>query len=355
MFRRALIVSFLLTLTAFGYAFYHYAIPRPSDLAKYLRSKGERAPRTLQREPALQKRLGVRKDFWIPREGERKHLSITSEGSELILIDRDGKIEATELLQNLEGSMVEEEEMRRFSAEEGTYSYPTHRFLAKDAAFTLFQGSEPDPFLQGIAEKVNFSFFANSPLLSAERVEFKSSDSFRLQGEQASYSALERTLEIRPSCRLEFQNASLQCEGPLTILLEENSAETGLPFHYEDAEFRIDAASGKLLYAENGEGRILPQTIQCEGAVRLTSTENYALADELVYFPETRMLHLFAKNENRVLFWKSDGSIQISAPEVAAHLAGRDEGEEIKGIGDVHFSFDLEEEHRIETLFGKYL
>ncbi len=346
MFRRALILSSFLTLTSFAFAIFHYTRLAPSDLAEYHRSKTERSPRVLQREPAIQKRHGVRKDIWVPKEKERSRISIGSETSDLILIDRNGKVEATEILQNLEGEIREGGEIRRLKAEEGTYFYPSHRFLAKNANMSLHRDGAP--LLQGTAENTNVSFIAKSPQLSADKVSFQSGDSLRIFADHAEYRA--DTLELSPSCRLELPDASLQCEGPLTLHTQEQMAETAFPFHYDDSEFHIDAQSGKLLYAE--EHSLAPKTIQCEGAVRLASEENYALADELVYFPETKTLHLFARKEARVLFWKSDGSVQISAPEVAARFG---KTEEIKGIGDVHFTFDLEEAHRIETLFGKYL
>lgn len=350
MFRRALILSFLFTLATLAFAIFNYTMIKPEDLAQYHHSKAERSPRILQRQPALQKRFGVRKDFWIPKETGRRHLSMESETSELILIDRNGKIEATELLQALNGEMREDGDLRTFAAQDGTYFYPSHRFMGKDAEFGFFRDGAP--YFRGTAEKTNFSFIAKSPCLFADGVEFKSGESLRIIGDHAEYNALFDSFELSPSSRLVMENAKLQCEGPLTFHLQEQMAQTELPFHYEDSEFRIDANGGKLLYVQEKNMRMTPQTIQCEGAVRLSSEENYALADELVYFPETGTLHLFAKGSNRVLFWKSDGSIQISAPEVAARLGER---EEIKGIGDVHFTFDLEEEHRIETLFGKYL
>ncbi len=345
MFRRALIVSFLLVAFCSFAVFYCYTTVRPADLAEYALSKVERSPRVLQRQPAIQKRLGVRKDFWVPKGATRRHFSIESEGSELILIDRNGKIEATELLQRVKGQLLEGNEVHHFTACEGTYFYPANRFSAKEAEFSLLR--EAAPVLLGTAETVNFSFRGKTPLLNADRVDLQAPGSIRARGEHATGNALGKTVEIGPTCRLEFPSAFLKCEGPLSLHLQEQIAETALPFHYEDAEFCIDAQEGKLLYAEGK-----PQTIQCVGMVRLSSEENYALADELVYFPETKKLHLLAKESGRVLFWKSDGSIQISAPQVAAHLGER---EEIKGIGDVHCTFDLEEEHRIESFFGKYL
>src|SRR5690606_10368136 len=128
----------------------------------------------LQREPAIQRRLGVRKDFWIPKDGERRHLTMQSGGSELILIDRNGKFEATELLQDVDGEFVEKGERKCFKAAEGTYFYPSHRFIANEAEFCLFRNGAP--LLQGTAQKANCSFIAKCPLLTADQIEFQNGE-----------------------------------------------------------------------------------------------------------------------------------------------------------------------------------
>ncbi len=188
-------------------------------------------------------------------------------------------------------------------------------------------------------------------------VECRSSDAFAAKAPQARYSALpgqQGNLELYPTCQLSFQEATLKSEGPLTLRLQENLAETEHPLQYQDAFVRIEAQNGRLTYL-NVANHIEPQAIYCDGQVRLYSQESYALADQLVYFPASQTLHLFAHQPGRVLFWKSDGSIQVSAPEVQARFDRKEQKEEIQGIGDVHFTFDLDEKNRIETLFGKYL
>jgi hypothetical protein len=188
-------------------------------------------------------------------------------------------------------------------------------------------------------------------------VECKGRDSFCATAPRAHYQAMpgqQGTLKLFPTCRLTFASATLDSEGPLNLRLQENLAETEHPLKYQDTFIRIEAQNGRLTYL-NEANHIEPQAIYCDGNVRIYSEENYALADQLVYFPKTQTLHLFAQAPGHVLFWKSDGTIQISAPEVQAHFDHKQQKEEIQGIGDVHFTFDLDEENRIETLFGKYL
>ena len=193
MLQRALIVSSFLILSLFAAAMYYYLSPRPTDLAEYEQSKVEgaaqKSSRALQRQPALQKRFGVRKDFWIPEEGSRNHFFIASQTSDLILNDRNGKIEATEYLKNLEGFLEEEGSCRRLQAEEGTYFYPSHRFLTRNAAISLYRDEETAPFLQGLANEADFSFLGRNTAFRAEQVQLNNGSTFRVLGQTATYSA----------------------------------------------------------------------------------------------------------------------------------------------------------------------
>ena len=103
-----------------------------------------------------------------------------------------------------------------------------------------------------------------------------------------------------------------------------------------------------------------PDALYCDGSVRLISTviqeqESFALADQLLYLPETRTMILSSVAPNRVLFWQSSGDITLSAPEVRVQLDPKTQRETVRGVGDVHFHFTLQEEDTIETLFSKYL
>jgi hypothetical protein len=110
---------------------------------------------------------------------------------------------------------------------------------------------------------------------------------------------------------------------------------------YRDGRMRLDADRGRLQQA----------VLHCEGTVRLKHDQEYALCDQLVYFPSTRSAILSAEGDKRVLVWSRD-SMRLSAPEVRMQF---DPEPKIQGIGDVHFTFDLEEQELIDTLFSKYL
>ncbi len=173
MLKRTLIAATLFTLLTCSIAFWDHVHLRPTDLDVYRRSIIEGAPQrsrhALQSHPAKQERTQVQKDFWIPQESFRKHLRIIGETSQLEVSERNGKMEAREKLNQLEGWMFEEHQSRHFTAEKGTYYYPSHRFFAQSVHLEFFRNSDI-PFLQGTAEQASFSASGASPLFKAEKL-----------------------------------------------------------------------------------------------------------------------------------------------------------------------------------------
>ncbi|NGX35125.1 MAG: hypothetical protein K1060chlam1_01495, partial [Candidatus Anoxychlamydiales bacterium] len=65
---------------------------------------------------------------------------------------------------------------------------------------------------------------------------------------------------------------------------------------------------------------------------------------------ETKVLLSSEKNK-KVLFWQEDKSLKLSANEI--HINPKEKND-IKGLGDVRFTFNLEEENLIHEIFSKY-
>lgn len=86
---------------------------------------------------------------------------------------------------------------------------------------------------------------------------------------------------------------------------------------------------------------------------RLEEKESFALADELIYHPGNGTLLLLAKESNKVLFWQDD--LRISAKQLQIQRDPTTKTESVKGMGDVHFSFDMEEEKTVNEIFGRWL
>ncbi|MBI3508520.1 MAG: hypothetical protein HY069_02635 [Chlamydiia bacterium] len=118
-----------------------------------------------------------------------------------------------------------------------------------------------------------------------------------------------------------------------------------------EGNVEIDHPTGKL-FADRAIctlQRHRPQRYQFLGNVRLFSKDRFALADELIYETEEEMFTLQSEIPNRVLYCQE--GLDLSAPLVKID---RKEGT-VRGLGDVHFSFSLEEKNRLDEVFKKYL
>ncbi len=66
----------------------------------------------------------------------------------------------------------------------------------------------------------------------------------------------------------------------------------------------------------------------------------YALADEVVYYPEEQVMLLEGKHA-KVLFYDEQRDLQISARTIRAHKNKETKKESVQGVGDVAFSLGL--------------
>jgi lipopolysaccharide export system protein LptA len=229
-------------------------------------------------------------------------------------------------------------------------------------------------------------------------VEITTNDGFTAKGGEARFSALANrggSIELIPSplsqycflthecdhlearkMRLDLETKQIICEEIRGEIEAGWNRGSSISFHaerliwdqdlllegnvsFEDEQTHLEADQGRLIYQER-TGRSRPEALHCEGSVRMISSiiqdqESFALADRLIYIPETRTMILSCIAPNRVLFWQSSGDISLSAPEVRVQMDPMTQRESVQGIGDVHFHFTLQEENIIETLFSKYL
>jgi hypothetical protein len=191
MFYKIISFSLFLLLISFGATYFYCVRLREGDESHYRQLVREsielRSKRALERHPARQLRKDVQKDIWTTNGKERSHFRLKSEGSDLLILQRKDKFEATEHLQNLECCLQEEvdvsenrQQLRYLSAKEGTYFFPTHRFLAQAVRLSFFRigGIElppswpaTSPFLRGTASEVSFSAAGKSPTFTARRLQ----------------------------------------------------------------------------------------------------------------------------------------------------------------------------------------
>jgi len=122
---------------------------------------------------------------------------------------------------------------------------------------------------------------------------------------------------------------------------------------YEDNDVYITAKKAKLNY--NLDNNI--QTIILENDVRFIYQKDknflgYGIADKIEYYPPKKTLKLLSNDDKKVLFRQKDNSLNLSAKEI--HI-NQKEKNDIKGIGDVRFTFNIEEENLIHEIFSKYM
>jgi hypothetical protein len=186
LFRRAVFLCAALTASASALAYLLLIQVRSSDTPRYRRLVQEsaelRSRRALEKSPAHQLREGVQKDIWAIDGSERLHFRLTSGYSELTLRQKKDKVEAVEELRQINCWIQEEidragnaQQVRFVSASEGTYDYPSHRFLAHSVHLAFYRIPGLDlplsltekPFLSGVAREVAFAATSKIPTFTA--------------------------------------------------------------------------------------------------------------------------------------------------------------------------------------------
>lgn len=281
---------------------------RPDDILAYNKLLQEstelRARKALQEQPAHQYREGVQKDIWS--QNETRHFKIQSENSELTLSQKSDHVEVIEELKNIQCSVQDDFTL---TAEEGIYTFPSHQFIAKKNCHLTQQKNIID------GTKILLD-------LDKEIVTYENPKGHLSQG-------------------LDFTAKSLiwhKKTGKL-YLTDQVSIE-------QPGQFTLIADSGTLTLDE-----FQPSLLYLEGNVALVSSRiqdkmSHAIADTLTYDPKEKTL-LFSGTK-KVLFWQ-DG-LRISAAEVLIR-----QNQTVEGKGDVHFTFDLEEQNYIDKFFKQYL
>lgn len=106
--------------------------------------------------------------------------------------------------------------------------------------------------------------------------------------------------------------------------------------------------SGKTLTWDKKENKLyLDQEVRLISKDR--GKQSFAIADRLVYNLSDETILL--SSQEKVLFWQE--GLRLSASEVLIHR--NKEEETVKGKGDVHFCFTMEEQSLIDEIFKQYL
>lgn len=164
---------------------------KPKDIKKYHKILNRKAKLTsckaLKRKPIHQERTNVQKDIFLLQNNSRLHFRIFSKNSTLKITEKQNSIELIENLKNIKcfaqdkiyynpESKRFEQKIRYFTAKEGTYTYPSHKFLTDSINLSFFDlpgKTLPSnihsftPYLKGIAREVSFFLKDKSPKLNA--------------------------------------------------------------------------------------------------------------------------------------------------------------------------------------------
>ncbi len=307
MFKRAIFAAFALIACA-AFAIYHFHLrSRSTDWPAYntlvQESTELRTRHALQEQPAHQSRRGVQKDIWT--QNETRYVQIESQHSHLTLSQNKEKTEALEELKqircSLPGSVI-------LTADEGTYAFPSHQFIAQNNC-RLVQGSN---YIDGARIHLD---------LAQETVTYQQPCGylapFHFTADTLIWNKKENKIHL-------VDHVIIRHPDPL--LLEADHAT----LTFDDLQ---------------------PTLFVLEGNVHLLSShfqgkESYALSDTLTYTPSDRSF-LFS-SARKVLFWQE--GLSLSASQVLVRP-----DHTVEGHGDVHFSFDLEEQNSIDQLFKRYL
>ena len=165
--------------------------------------------------------------------------------------------------------------------------------------------------------------------------------------------------KTRLNCQLEEKMSHLlTCSGKmrldherLTLTLESLPEE---PIEYFQDNIKLSANQAKLDYTSEERG-VRPKKLLLTGQVLLSDEESSsrcALADQFCYHPEEGRMILKSTGENNVLFWDRSQDLSISAKEV--HITLTEEGESIKGVGNVRFAFSSTENALLRKIFPFY-
>ena len=120
---------------------------------------------------------------------------------------------------------------------------------------------------------------------------------------------------------------------------------------YSDQHGKLYAKRAVIDYVDDENG-LRPTKVTLLGEVQMKSSKRaqYALADQVDYYPDQELMVMTAKN--RVLFYDSERNMELAAREVRAKRD--DDGHEsVQGIGHVRFVFSADELNRLRSIDAK--
>ncbi|HEY4832459.1 MAG TPA: hypothetical protein VIH61_07880 [Waddliaceae bacterium] len=165
-------------------------------------------------------------------------------------------------------------------------------------------------------------------------------------------------IELKQNVSLQLSDGGIvHCDSLFFDYTQMTSFFLGCPqVTYSDSMGEIYADRAQIDYQEIS-GTLEATKISLFNNVRLVNlgtTEKlaiqYALADEVYYYPQEKLMILEGKN-SRVLFYDKQHDMQLSARSVRAHRDPITKKQTVQGMGDVRFIFGPEELDKIKQHF----
>lgn len=191
----------LFALITFSTSLFFFQVRvKPSDFLKYQalieETKELNSKKALEKESAKQFREKVQKDIYVLKDGKRLHFVIQCDRSHLTIQQKKEKIEAVENLEMISCKVQEEinfktlsQQVRFLKADQGTYFFPSHQFIADSVDLLFYQLPGTDlpltilhekPYISAVAKKVTFEAMSKDPTFTAYHLQAKL-DGFQLK------------------------------------------------------------------------------------------------------------------------------------------------------------------------------
>lgn len=157
---------------------------------------------------------------------------------------------------------------------------------------------------------------------------------------------------------LSHNRSSLTSYGSLTVdgikgQITAKSPSAGEQVLFEDPDLILKTDLAILEYTEPLHEL---SSLTFQGNIKIYTpsslqTSRYALADRLVYAPDTKTIILSAYSGKRVLFWDEESKVTLSAKEVHITQNPITHKPDIKGVGNVKLVFSQEEQQLMKQHF----
>jgi hypothetical protein len=178
------ITSLFCLLLSIGFFRWFFFI-QPQDFTEYqtIIAKPSTSDHSIKKE-AHQVRKGVQKDIFFSDKENRLHFRIKSSLSSLSITRKKDKQQLVEHLHDIECFIqdkidvkTQEQQVRYFTAQEGEYLFPSHKFSADNIHLSFFQLPGQflpdkmlthDAYLSGFAKKLFFSLEQKTPKFTVD-------------------------------------------------------------------------------------------------------------------------------------------------------------------------------------------